>query len=274
MPNQIIPAYHNELRRLTALTGDSASTTAATVGVPNATTYLRIQARNLSTAVVVGVTLNPWLAVLKTQDSGVSFTDYSEASQDADTSTSIILDSQDTIANGDALYVGSHTPFRGVQVDVGAANGTASRTLTVKYWNGTVWTDISATDGTSGTTSLDQDGAVTWTVPSAWERARLEAILTGLVDEFHGTATPEGVPYVYDELYWTRWEWNGALDSEVEIDEFHALNRSTNYMPMVSGEIYEQAANGGPGGFGAVEFVTDAGTANLMVSAGSGGGRF
>src|SRR5688572_15941194 len=125
-----------EIRRASALTGTAMSTTAALTLLPKGTAHVYLTPRNFSTAVVVGVAVNPYLIVLKTDDLLVTAPDdYSDAAQDGSTTTDIVLSSLDTAANGDFLYVGSHIPFRGVTVDVDAANGTAS-VLTVKYWDG------------------------------------------------------------------------------------------------------------------------------------------
>ena len=289
MPNQTIEAFDLETRGILGdkgagpaahVAGGLPSTTAVKTGsFPRGTKTLYLEAHNAgSSATTVEYALNPYLTVLRTQDFGATFTDYSEHAQDDNLSNVIVLDSQNTAANGDALFVGSHVPFRGVAVDVSAANGTGSRTLTVRYWNGTAWTDTSDSDGTSSSTSLDQDGDVTWSVPSAWTSATLRSIIesnlgadAGWNDStFAGTGRA-----VNNGLYWTRWEWSGALDSEVELASMLALNRSTAYSQLVvGGAAIRRALHRGPGGFGSIEYNTDTGTADLIAVAGSGNGYF
>lgn len=254
-----------ELRGGTS-TGVSLSTTAAYIQIPEGTNHLFLTGRNYSTAVVAKIGLCPWVAVLKTQDSGATApTDYSSEAQDGSTSTSVTLSSLSTAANGDFLYVGAHMPFRGVNIDVDSANATAS-VLTVKYWNGTAWADITATDNTaSGGASLAQDGSVTWTVPTAWAP-------TGLVVSGDFTIS---APMTGNRYYWTRWEWSGGLDSSTTLDHMIALPPSTAYFEILANQQFEERIHWGPDGFAAVEALTDAGTANLVVGYGAGrGARF
>ncbi len=71
-----------------------------------------------------------------------------------------------TAALNDAFYIGANYQFPGVRLDVGTA-ATGVFTLTWEYYNGSGWTDISATDGTSGYTVSGVNN-VTWTMPSNW----------------------------------------------------------------------------------------------------------
>ena len=160
-----------------------------------------------------------------------------------------------------------------------AATGNSPSTVTnCESWNGTAWTGTSDSDGTRSSTSLDQDGDVTWSVPSAWTSATLRSIIesnlgadAGWNDStFAGTGRA-----VNNGLYWTRWEWSGALDSEVELASMLALNRSTAYSQLViGGAAIRRALHRGPGGFGSIEYNTDTGTADLIAVAGSGNGYF
>jgi hypothetical protein len=237
--------------------GHSLSTTAKLVQLPPGTQIVQLLPYNYSTAVAVLFALNPYLAVLKTTDALASITDYSSAAQDGDTSTTVTLNSLDTAANNDFLYVGAPLPFRGVAVDVGNTNSNAS-VLTVKYWNGSTWTSASATDGTaSGGATFAQDGLVTWTVPTDWVPNQLGS----------------GVAYGLDTYYWTRWEVSAALDSTVTARSMLALNRSTNYAALSANDSFIESATVGPGGLGCVEALTDAGTASLIVNVGAGMGR-
>lgn len=243
----------------TAGGGTALTTTAGVIAFPKGTRHLFLIPRNFATAVVVKFALNPWLVVLKTTDNLATITDYSSAAQDADAGTAVVLSSLNTAANGDYLYVGSHVPFRGVNVDVDAANGNAS-VLTVNYWNGSAWTDASATDGTaSGGATMAQDGNVTWTVPSDWAKASLATI--------NSPTPPMGLAYRDEPLYWTRWQVSAALDSSTTLNAMLALNRNTaNYGELPSGLSFETRISMGLGGVGCVEALTDAGTASLIVN--------
>ena len=289
MPTQIIGTFDNELRQILSdrtdgpavyIKGGVTVTTAAQTGsFPVGTKHVYLQSHNAAaSATTVLYSFNPWLSVLRTTDGGVTFTDVSSNAQDDNLTNIVTLDSQDTIANGDALFVGSHLPFRGVSVDVDKANGTGSRTLTVSYWNNTTkaWVDAVNSNGTSGSTSLDQDGDETWTIASAWSITRLRDIFDAANEPFKPTyVQPTGSIEHTTPLYWTRWEWNGALDSEVELSSMLALNRSIAYAQLViTGDQVGRAVHRGFGEFGSIEYLTDLGTADLLITAGSGNGRF
>lgn len=261
----IISVPFGEIRQASASKGLACTTAAATVGLPIGTQVIRLEGRNYSTAVVIGVALNPYLIVLKTVDSLATVTDYSDAAQDNDAGTDVVLSSLDTNANGDALWVGSHLPFRGLSVDVDATNGTAS-VLTGTYWNGSALANISLTDGTINTgATFGQDGAITWTVPTDWAPTTL--VVAG--------SAAKTVAYSSAALYWVKLVVSAALDSSTTLNSMHALARSTAYFEITTGVPLERRVIRGPGGVGCVEALTDAGTANLIVNVATmNGGRF
>lgn len=251
-----------ELRAASTASGGTAlSTTAAYIALPNNSRYVMLMPRNFSTAVVAQVLFNPYLVILRTIDDLANVSDYSNVAQDGDAATEVVMDAHGTAANGDYLYVGSHLPFAGVYVDVSAdsneANGTNS-VLTVNYWGG-AWKSISATDNSvSGTASLATDGTVTWTVPAGWQSASLSNI---------ASPVPGSAVELRDHpLYWTRWQWSVQLDALVRLDAMFAINRSTAYAELVTGQAYEKAMLRGIGGYGCVQAKTNDGTANLIVN--------
>lgn len=260
---ETVAAPLGELRGGTS-TGVSLTTTAAFIQIPKGTQHLFLTPRNFTTAVVARVALNPYLVVLKTVDAlATAPTDYSESAQDGDTSTDVDLSSLSTAANSDFLYVGSHRPFRGVNCDIDAANANAS-VLTVKYWDGSAWTSISATDGTaSGGATMAVDGNVTWTIPTAWTSASL----LGTGD------TTVSFPFAGNKLYWTRWEVSVALDSTTTLNSMLALAPSTNYFELSANQNFELGITKGPEGVGCIEALTDAGTGNLAVGFAAARGR-
>ena len=260
MATEVTDRPIGETRTLSTADGGTAlSTTLALIPIPPRVSRLIIIPRNFATAVVAKFALNPYLVVLKTLDNLATATDYSEAAQDADTATDIDLSSLDTAANGDYLYVGSHQRFRGVRVDVDAANGNAS-TLTVNYWNGTAWVTITATDGSaSGGATIAVDGNVTWTVPAAWVAASLEDIASPVPGSI--------VPYKDLKLYWTRWQVSAALDATSTLNSMLSLNRNTaQYAELLATTALDERIKRGLGGIACVEALTDGGTANLIVN--------
>lgn len=250
-----------ELRGGTS-TGVPLSTTAAYAQIPKGTRQLFVTPRNFVTGVAAKVGLCPYVQVLKTVDAGATvMTDYSDAAQDDSTGTSVVLSSLSTAAAFDFLYVGAAVPFRGANIDIDGANGNAS-ILTVKFWDGNSWEDITATDGTaSGGASMAVDGSVTWTIPSDWAKTTL--VQSG--------DYPFGGPFGGNSLYWTRWQFSAALDSSTTLDHLIALPRSTAYFELVAGQSFEQSITQGPEGVAAVEALMDAGTGSLVLGY---GGRF
>lgn len=258
MATETIAGGLGEIRGGTSL-GVALSTTAAYIPIPAGSRQLFLTPRNFSGGFVARIGLCPYCLVIKTTDSGATRTEYSTEAQDGSVSTSVTLSSQGTAAQGDFLYVGSHMPFRGANIDIDAANANAS-VLTVKYWNGTAWADITATDGTdSAGASMGIDGSVTWTIPTAWAPTGLRQ--TGdFATSFPGTG---------NKYYWTRWEFSAALDASTTLDHLIALPPSTSYFELQTGQPLSTGIQFGPDGFSSVLGLTEAGTANLVVGFGS-----
>lgn len=269
-----LQSENKELRRIGAALGVSvtAGTPVFTQLLPN-TQYVSV-VPTLTTAVVAEIRRSPWLTILLTADDlATAPTDASANAQDASATTSVTLSSMSTLANGDALYVGSWVPFQGVDIDIDAANATAS-VLTVSYWNGSAWVDISDTDGTaSGGATMAQDGQVTWTVPTAWAKASLRGIAAALQDG-HEVANSVSFDYVNIPHYWTRWTVSVALDSSTTADHMLAINRSDAEFEMRTLERWESYTNWGVGGYSAIEADCNAGSALILMAAGSGQGVF
>lgn len=260
---------HGEVRAASTAGGGTAlTTTAARIVLPLGTKHMTLIPRNFSTAVVVQFNKNPWITVLKTTDllaDEANLTDYSENAQDGSAATDVDLSSLDTLANENAVYIGSHVPFSGLDVDVDAANANAS-VLSVDYWDGSAWSDISPTDGTISTgATFGQDGTITWTVPTDWAAAKLKDIVSTAK-----TGLGAGGP-----LFWVRLTVSAALDATTTLNSILAINRDTTYAELPSGTTWEESIQVGPKGFSSITALTDAGTANLIVNvSGDTEGRF
>ena len=269
MPEEIYAGPVGEMRAASTADGGTALTsTAVFIPLVQKTDHLVLTPRNFAGgATVAKLHRNPFLIVLITRDSNGELIDRSNVAQDAGDAGTINLSSFDTLANGDAIYIGSHVPFRGVHVDGTLFNGTAS-TLTVEYWNGSAWVTITPTDGSaSAGATFGQDGAVTWTVPTSWATGELAKMLNIDAKRVGQAQTP---------IYWTRWTVSAALDSTTTVANLFAMNRSTAYPEWVAGQAWEEDMLWGPGGVGCIEALVNAGTANLIVNGGikSSGGRF
>ena len=260
MTTETVAGPMGEVRAASTAGGGTAlTTTAVRIVLPIGTRWLSLTPRNFTTAVVAKFNFNPWLTVLKTSDglkTVAALTDYSTNAQDGSTSTDVDLSSLNVGGAGGYLYVGASAPFGGAAIDIDAANGTASIIL-VEYWNGSAWADITATDGTaSGGAAMAIDGSVTWTVPTAWAPVALQGTVT----------TPAQSDLLATNLFWTRWSFTVALDSTTTLNSLIAINRSTAYAELVSGQAFEESVSVGTGGISGVTALTDAGTANLIVN--------
>lgn len=256
---QTIAARFREIRAASTAGGGTAlTTTTQAISLPFGSDWVSLTARNLAGADVVRFSLNPFLTIIKTSDSLAlleNLSDISREMQDGDT-TEVAFDDFTTT---DKLYVGAAIPFRGAAVDVGTQVNGNAEVLSVGYWNGVSWTDLSDSDGTeSGGATMAKDGDVTWAVPSAWTKSSLvnAQAETALLETWSRT-----------DLYWTRWTVGGATDSNWDILQIRALNRSTAYAELIEGQTYQQAISAsGPGSIVTVEALTDSGTANLVVN--------
>ena len=192
MTTEITAAGVGEMRAASTADGGTALTTTPTfIGILPGSHHIFITPRNFATAVVAKWAINPYIVVLKTTDAMATVTDYTSAANDSDAATVVDVGSLSTLANGDCLIVGSPLPFRGVYVDIAAANTAGTATTSVFYWNGSIWADTSATDGTNSTMTLAVDGLVYWTVPSAWRKAKLNTIYSSCTS---GTGTVTSSP--------------------------------------------------------------------------------
>ena len=262
--------------------GPTLSTTVKTLAIPLGAEWLSITPRNFQGgAGTMRYALAPRLTIIVTTDLLATGTqidgnptdiasfptqDISDEMQDGD-QTDFAIDSIDTIANLDAIYVGAPLPFRGVTIDIGTGpQGTSSRVLTIKYWAGANdWVDINNTDGTiSGTASMAVDGTNTWSIPTAW----IPPILFGTADGIPGSINETSIQQAWskDKLYWTRWEWNGALDSDTDVRQIKALARNTDYAELLEGQAMEFSID--PRDVATLEVLTDAGTAAVVANAG------
>lgn len=274
MPTEILGANLGHQRRTGAASGVACTTTAAFTPFIKGTEHINLEPRNFaSSAAIIKFAFSPYLVILKADSAdglGGHLEDNSDVAQDGSTDTSVTLSA---FASGRALYVGSAIPFRGAHIDVDGANSTGSTVITVSYWNGAEWVDSSDTDGTiSGGISLAQDGAITWTVPSAWQLSTLDKLASAAGESLDSS----GQKYKDTNMYWTKWTWNQDMDAAVTLDHILGINESTAYSELTSSTGYEGRVHHGFGtnGLGGIEMLTDTGTANVLVTCSAMNGYF
>ncbi len=257
-----------EHRTISATGGGTALTaTAALITVPQiaGTGDLALTPRNFTTAVVAQYALNPRLTVLVTNDSLVTFTDDSVHAQDGLTTTDVEADAL-TAAPAGRIYVGAQGQFRGFAVDMDASEVNAVvSALTVFYWNGSAWTDASATDGTEtgSDTTFGQDGNITFTVPATWAAATLFDI--GDADPTTWKPDRTNFNVLNRAFYWLRLEVVATLTDPTSINQLRALNASTNYSEIQSGQKAQQTVQTDHHGIGCVEVLVDTGNGNMVA---------
>lgn len=97
-------------------------------------------------------------------------TDYTVQATDGLTSTQVVLDDLDTLANNEVLYIMTPVPATQLTWTFTATwVNTASAVGTLKYRKSdSTWADTSETDGTIivGGKTMSGDGSMTWTAPS------------------------------------------------------------------------------------------------------------
>jgi hypothetical protein len=115
-------------------------------------------------------------------------------------------------------------------------------------------------------------GSITWTVPSAWQSSTLKKLAAGAGE----TLDPSGQKWSDITMYWTKWTWSATLKSTTDLFHMLGINESTAYAELTSSQADEGRKNHGFGtnGVAGVEALTDAGTANLIVTCSAMNGYF
>ena len=245
-----------EMETLSAAGGTALTTTPAVIQFPPGTRRIDWEISKAG-ANLAQVGLSPRCIHLVTADLlATAPTDYSDKAQDASTSTLVVFDSLDTIANLDAWYVGFPTATAiGLVMAMTNGNDTAS-VLSAKYWNGSSWAAASITDGTdvSGDT-MKQSGNITWAEKTDWAASTL----------LGNASTTINFPTAGLNAYWMRFEVTVALDTEVEFNAISAI--TSKVAEYGSGRIGEQDVR--TGSFGALtglEVEMQAGTGTIVVN--------
>ena len=111
-------------------------------------------------------------------------------------------------ATASRIYIGMDNRFGSFVVTIGNTNSTASTTMSAQYWNGSAWTTLAVSDGTSsGAISFAQTGTVSFVIPTDWASGTLEAI----ADAVSGGAVPSSST----TMFWIRIYFNQILDASV-----------------------------------------------------------
>lgn len=166
--------------------------------------------------------------------------DYSDEIRNLDSRVAV-LDSLDTYAAFECVFIKTKVPANSLTFDIFKPNGTAS-VLSLYYWDGSAWTDTSATDGTadSGAT-LAIDGAITWTSPGSAEQEKYMYGNNGFWYQIRVSvqldSEVEITSVLFDDgtLSDIRNIWDGSVISGVEAQVF--LNADSTYSVYGTGAI-------------------------------------
>jgi hypothetical protein len=234
----------------------SLSTTLASLGIPP----------NVYQAMLYGpssdfrMNLNPAIKDVyfydASADAGSRYSSQTINLLDRSTSTGTGT-AMDAATTSDYLYICLEEPAAGIRVVIGAANGNTSTLLAEYRQNDDSWTSLSATDGTvSSGDTLAVTGSITWTAVTNWKRGQLG----GPNDPFDTTnadaPTTNGM--------WMRLSWNGALDSDTEIDSLWALNNDTKRGYFRTGQEYKISFDRRV--LGSIECILASGTDTLQIT--------
>lgn len=106
-------------------------------------------------------------------DDGGAFTTESTEAQDDTANDMTLLPAAPLV--DDAYYFGSDGKFGGIWLQIGT-QGAGSWTIVWEYWDGSSWTDISASDQSVGFTAAAGKVLVTWPVPSDWVAKSVDSV--------------------------------------------------------------------------------------------------
>jgi len=84
--------------------------------------------------------------------------------------------------DNDVVALGSRRKFSAIGLDI-ATLASADVGLTVYYWNGTAWAELSVTDRTTGFSV--NGGLISWTIPADWEPCNMD--MQGTPEAFDAT---------------------------------------------------------------------------------------
>jgi hypothetical protein len=287
-PWDSFPGPLNEGRTASTAGGGTALTTSAVIiGLPNGTKHVSALGRNpLAGANVVKIALNPYIAILRTDNSLQSVVDSSvNGQQNPAVVGAISLNNFDVFANGGALYIGSHMLIRGIRVVMSANVNSNASVLTGNFWNGTNWTALAGfSDGTSAAgATFAQSGDITWTVPGdTLVRLSDSEVLPSQFPVGWGYQPGGNNPVIpvspsekqvlipgYNEKarHWFQFTVSAKLSASVQANTFFSMNRNTTqYSEYLFNTVLQYSVSKKIDGIAAVEALTDVGTGNLIVN--------
>lgn len=145
-----------------------------------------------------------------------------------------------TPATTDRAYFGSSSKFTRLTFAFGTLG--TSATYVWEYWNGSAWTTLSVTDGTSSFTAA---GSVTWTAPGAWATNAVNAVTQYWVRVRYTGSAPATNPLVNSVSYlgWLEY-FSGTNQRDYRAAVGRQLYLSVNDNAVGAGGAKEARASG------------------------------
>ena len=163
----------------------------------------------------------------------------------------------DSATTSDYLYICLEEPVAGIRVVIGAANGNTSALAAEYRQNDDSWTSLSPTDGTSSSSkNFAVTGSITWSAVTDWKRGSLGGPNNPFDTSNADAPSPVGM--------WLRLSWNGAMDSDTEIDDLWALNNDTARGYFRAGQEYGVSFDRRV--LGSIECILASGTDTLQIN--------
>lgn len=100
-------------------------------------------------------------------DNLATYTDYTENVNTTDSAQFTLFAA--TPATSDIVYIGSASRFLGLDVSL-TTLGTGTPAITWEYWDGSTWSSLTVTEVDTDSSTFEQTGRFTWSLPSSWTR--------------------------------------------------------------------------------------------------------
>ncbi len=172
--------------------------------------------------------------------------DYTNEVNDGLSNTVAIVDSLDTLANYDCIFI--CTPIKAKSLTFTIPNvNTTSSTLTLKYWNGNL-TTVTNTDGTSlSGATMGQSGIISWTPPSD-EIPHYMFGISGFWYQLSVSATLSATVRISEVTFNANWQsitnvWDGVLVDAIEAQVYDTSTTSYKIFGSTSVDLMSLATS-------------------------------
>lgn len=154
------------------------SSTSVTFATTDVGKLISVEAAATAGVTITGAVAAPIDAAFQFDASGVGPAAFVDETADFNSATAAdVLPFPATEAIGDRFYIGHVQTFSAVAITIDTS-GTVG-TVTWKYWNGTIWANLTTTDNTVGFTAAPGTQTVSFTPPGDWATTSVETVFNG-----------------------------------------------------------------------------------------------